>query len=127
MNNAVNWFEIYTDNFQRAKKFYTTVFQCELTDVPAPSDRHSEMRYATFPSQPGVAGTGGALVKLDVVSPGIGGTLIYFATEGIDAELGRVEPAGGKVIRPKLAVDGFGFIALIEDTEGNLIGLHSMR
>jgi len=51
--------------------------------------------------------------------------LIYFDSEEIDAELSRVEAAGGKIIRSKLNIGDFGFIALIEDTEGNLIGLHS--
>lgn len=126
MNNAVNWFEIYVADFERAKKFYTTVFQCVLTELPTPSNNHSEMRYATFPATGG-SGAIGALVQLDVVKPGPGGTLLYFATAAINDELGRVEAAGGKIIRPKFAVEGFGFIALIEDTEGNLIGLHSNK
>jgi predicted enzyme related to lactoylglutathione lyase len=53
--------------------------------------------------------------------------LIYFVTEEINAELGRVESAGGKIIRSKQSIGEFGFIALIEDTEGNMIGLHSTK
>lgn len=61
-------------------------------------------------------------MKIDEAKPGIGGTLIYFATEEINKTLSRVEPAGGKIIRPKLDTGGLGFIALLEDTEGNMIG-----
>jgi hypothetical protein len=50
MNNAVNWFEIYASNFKRAKKFYTEVFKCKLTDIPTNSDTHSQMEYAVFPN-----------------------------------------------------------------------------
>jgi predicted enzyme related to lactoylglutathione lyase len=125
MKNAVNWFEIYTSDFERAKSFYSAVFECKLTDMPVDSERHSRMLYSTFPNNQNSEGAGGALVKLDVVKPGIGGTLVYFYSADIDAELSRVETAGGKIIRPKMNIGDFGFIALIEDTEGNLIGLHS--
>lgn len=125
MKNLVNWFEIYTLDFDRAKKFYTEVFKCELTNIPMSSDRHSQINYATFPENGG--GASGALVKMEEVKPGIGATLVYFTTEEINEELGRVEAAGGKIIRPKLDIGDFGFIALVEDTEGNMIGLRSMK
>lgn len=127
MKNPVNWFEIYTSDFKRAKKFYTEVLKCELTDLSAGSANHPEMEYATFPSDQNGWGTSGALVRMDMAKPGIGGTLVYFATEEINAELGRVEAAGGKIIRPKQNIGEYGFIALIEDTEGNMIGLHAMK
>lgn len=127
MKNAINWFEIYTSDFNRAKAFYSNVFKCKLTDLPMNSDRHSQMEYATFPGDEKGFGASGALVKIDQVKPGNGGILVYFASEEINAELGRVEAAGGKIIRPKLNIGEFGFIGLIEDTEGNMIGLHSMK
>jgi predicted enzyme related to lactoylglutathione lyase len=127
MKNAINWFEIYTSDFNRAKKFYTEVFKCRLTDLSINSDRHAKMEYATFPGDEKGMGAGGALVRIDEVKPGNGGILVYFASEEINAELSRVEAAGGKIIRRKLNIGDFGFIALIEDTEGNMIGLHSMK
>lgn len=33
---------------------------------------------------------------------------------------------GGRVLKPKSAIGDYGFIALVHDTEGNLIGLHSL-
>jgi uncharacterized protein len=127
MKNAVNWFEIYTSDFKRAKKFYTEVFNCKLTDIRTNSERHNQMEYAVFQNDENNEDAGGALVRMDEAKPGIGGTLVYFATEEINTELSRVEAAGGKVIRPKLQVGDFGFIALIEDTEGNMIGLRSCK
>jgi uncharacterized protein len=127
MKNVINWFEIYTSDFDRAKKFYSDVFNCQLTDLPMGSENHPEMKYATFPGDSRGADVSGALVKMDAAKPGIGGTLIYFVTDEINAELGRVESAGGKIMRSKQSIGEFGFIALVEDTEGNMIGLHSMK
>ncbi len=126
MRQVINWFEIYTSDFEKAKRFYAAVLKCELTDIPMNSDRHSTMLYATFRNSDKLD-INGALVKIDEAKPGIGGTLVYFATEDITLELSRVEAAGGKIIRPKVAVGAFGFIALIEDSEGNMIGLRSAR
>lgn len=127
MKNVVNWFEIYTSDFERAKKFYAEVFKFELTDLPMSSENHAEMKYATFPADQNGWGASGALVKIDMAKPGIGGTLVYFATEEINEELSRVEAAGGKIVRPKQDIGDYGFIALLEDTEGNMIGMHSMK
>lgn len=124
MKNVINWFEIYTSDFGRAKRFYTEVFKCKLQDLPVSSERHAQMEYATFQIDGSACG---ALVKMNEAQPGIGGTLVYFASEEINAELNRVEAAGGKILRPKLDIGEFGFIALIQDTEGNMIGLRSMK
>ncbi|MES2112148.1 MAG: VOC family protein [Bacteroidota bacterium] len=127
MENTINWFEIYVEDFERAVKFYTQVFKCELKEIPVDNERHSQMRYAIFTGGQESAGANGALVKLDVAKPGIGGTFVYFSSEEIDAELSRVEAAGGKIVRPKQGVGDLGIIALIEDTEGNMIGLRSAK
>jgi hypothetical protein len=127
MKNVINWFEIYTSDFNRAKKFYTEVFKCKLTDLPMGSDNHPEMEYATFPGDQNGWGASGALAKMDMAKPGMGGTIVYFISEEINEELSRVEAAGGKIIRSKQDIGDYGFIALVEDTEGNMIGLHSMK
>jgi uncharacterized protein len=125
MGNPVNWFEIYTSDYQRAKKFYSTVFKIELTDLPSLDSKPAT--YCTFPGGMTGSGSSGALAKMDMMKPGPGGTMIYFHTEEILTEQGRVEAAGGKVMKPKMAIGEYGFIAIIEDTEGNFIGLHSMK
>jgi predicted enzyme related to lactoylglutathione lyase len=126
MSNVVNWFEIYSSDFNRAKKFYTEVFKIELTNLPS-SPGMENMEYATFPGDMTTPGSSGALAKIGFMKPGPGGTLVYFHTEEILAEQNRVEAAGGKVLRPKQNIGEYGFIAIIEDTEGNIIGLHSMK
>jgi predicted enzyme related to lactoylglutathione lyase len=125
MKNVISWFEIYTTNFERAKKFYSEVFGYKLEELPLASENHPDMRYAVFSNEGD--GVGGALVRIKEVNPGHGGTMVYFDTNDIDAELSRVETAGGKIIRWKQSIGEYGFIALVEDPEGNMIGLRSMK
>lgn len=127
MKNVISWFEIYTTNFERAKSFYSEVFKYKLTDLPMSNENHPDMRYAVFSDENDSNGIGGALVRISEVNPGYGGTMVYFDTNDIDAELSRVEAAGGKIMRWKQSIGEYGFIALIEDSEGNMIGLRSMK
>jgi predicted enzyme related to lactoylglutathione lyase len=61
------------------------------------------------------------------VAPGGGGTLVYFACDDCATEAGRVAAPGGSVARPKFSIGEFGHIVLVVDTEGNMVGLHSMQ
>jgi len=71
-------------------------------------------------------GTSGAIVRMDGTPSGGNSTIIYFGCEDCAVEAGRVVKAGGKVQKEKTPIGPYGFIALALDTEGNLIGLHSM-
>ncbi|MCA3178403.1 MAG: VOC family protein [Burkholderiaceae bacterium] len=122
--NPVVWFEIYVADMVRAKRFYETVLGATLSKLDDP-DGASEMW--AFPMADGGDGAAGALVRMDGVAPGGGGTLVYFGCDDCAVEAGRVEAAGGSVARPKFPIGPFGHIALVVDTEGNMVGLHSMR
>ena len=67
----------------------------------------------------------GALVKMPGCPSG-GGTLVYFACEDCAVEAARAAAHGGQVVKPKMSIGEHGAIALVQDTEGNMIGLHSM-
>jgi predicted enzyme related to lactoylglutathione lyase len=72
-------------------------------------------------------GIGGCITKMDGVSAGQGGTLVYLNVEGdLDEVLKRIPAAGGSVIKPRTSIGEHGFIAIFKDTEGNGVGLHSM-
>ena len=71
-------------------------------------------------------GTSGALVKMAGGPSGGNSVLIYFACEDCAVEAERVTKFGGRVERPKFSIGEYGYIALVRDTEGNMIGLHSM-
>jgi uncharacterized protein len=123
-SNAIGWFEIYVSDMDRAVAFYESVRQQKLEALIDPT---GETQMMSFPSNMGVYGAGGSLVKSNFGAPGMGGTLVYFSTVDCAVEASRVVPAGGKLIRPKFSIGEFGWVALCEDTEGNLFGLHSMQ
>jgi hypothetical protein len=51
------------------------------------------------------------------------GTNVVIDVASIDEALGKVEEAGGAVVRGRTAVGEMGFTAYFTDTEGNLVGL----
>jgi uncharacterized protein len=81
----------------------------------------------SFPADPSQWGAGGALVKIEGVPSGGGGTLAYFSSNDTSIEEGRAVAAGGSVQQPKTSIGPYGFISILLDTEGNRIGLHSMQ
>ncbi len=126
MNNAIGWFEIYVDNMPRAKAFYEAVFDIELSVIDMSHMEGMGMEMLGFPSDMGAYGASGALVQMPGVTAGVGGTLVYFACDDCAIEQARVEAAGGKVEHEKFPIGEHGFISMVYDTEGNMIGLHSM-
>lgn len=122
--NAVGWFDIYVDDLDRAVGFYEAVLGRKLEEIGDPT---GESQMMSFPAEMSAYGAGGALSKSQHARPGIGGTIIYFSVADCATEESRVEAAGGKVIRPKFSIGEFGWVSLLQDTEGNLIGLNSMK
>ena len=124
-HNPFGWIEIYVQDMARARRFYEAVLATRLEEHPAPPGMDIDMLF--FPARMDAPGSGGALVKMDGVSPGVGGMLAYFVCEDCAVESGRVEAAGGKVFKPKFPIGDYGNCALCYDSEGNLFGLHSMQ
>lgn len=122
MSNPVVWFEIAATDLERAKKFYSEVFQLEMQYVDMPD---SPM-YMMGSSAEGIAGASGALVKSADNVPSTSGTIVYFYCDDVAVEASRVEAAGGTLIVPKTSLGEFGFMAMFIDTEGNKVGMHSM-
>ena len=124
MQNPVRWFEIYVQDIERAKKFYETVFlrKLEKLDAPLPG-----IELWSFPMQMNEMGISGALVKMEGFASGGNSTLVYFGCEDCAVEEARAEQLGARIQMRKTAIGQYGFISLLFDTEGNMIGLHSMQ
>jgi predicted enzyme related to lactoylglutathione lyase len=119
--NALNWFEIYTNDISKAAEFYGKILGKPLTTVS--NDKYN---MAMFPSDPD-KGVGGALTMMDKCTPGAGGTIVYLNVEGdLDGVLERIPAAGGTVVQPRMDIAPHGFIGILKDPEGNVVGLHSM-
>jgi len=122
MTHTINWFEIPTTDLERASRFYQ--------DVLGASFKHehfaaTDMHMAVFQGE--MKSVRGALIADKRRKPAADGALVYLNARDLDASLARIEPAGGSVVLPKTDIGEPGFIALVRDTEGNVIGLHAPR
>ena len=122
MKNPVGWFEIYVQDMKRAQAFYEQLLGVSLSSLPSPG-----MEMMAFPSNQGGMGCAGALVQMAGVESGGGGTLVYFMCDDCAVQAGKAAAAGGSVHKEKTSIGEYGFIALVVDTESNMIGLHSMK
>lgn len=121
-HNPIIWFEIYVQEMDRAKRFYESVFQVSLDKINSP-----DLEMWSFPMVMNQEGAGGSLVKMEGVPSGGNSTIVYFACDDCAIEEARVEQNGGKILKHKMSIGEYGYIALVYDTEGNLVGLHSMQ
>ncbi len=124
-HNPVGWFEIYVQDMARAKAFYSAVFGVPFTKLEAPGQPPGMEMWA-FPMQQGGMGITGALVRIPGCPSG-GSTLVYFICADCAVEAARAVKAGGQLHKEKMSIGQYGQIALVVDSEGNMIGLHSMQ
>ncbi len=122
MNNPVGWFEIYVEDMNRARAFYEAVFGVQLSKLESPG-----MEMWAFPMQPEGFGASGALVRMPGFGSGGNAILVYFSCADCATEAAKAVQSGGKVEKEKMSIGQYGYIALVIDTEGNRIGLHSMQ
>ena len=126
LGNALNWFEIPVADFDRAKQFYETLFNYQMPENQMWSAR---MGFFLFDFQ--TQKVGGAIVyNPSFYTPQANGTLVYLNCQpDLQPVLDRVETAGGKILQGKLEISSdqqLGYWAVILDSEGNRVALHSM-
>jgi predicted enzyme related to lactoylglutathione lyase len=124
MASAITWFQIPATDIARAKAFYETICAAKLEAM----DAGPGMEMWGFPSDWRAGEVGGALVAAEGAVPSATGTAVFLnGNPDLQAILDRVEGAGGKILMPKTAIgmEGAGHFAMIADTEGNTVGLHS--
>lgn len=96
MGNPVGWFEIYVQDMERAKAFYEVVFGLKLAKMACRAWRCGR------PGQEKADGNSGAPIRM------------------------QGPQSGGGIHKGKTSIGGHGYFALVLDTEGNMIGLHSL-
>jgi len=122
MSNPVGWFEIYVDDIERAKSFYEAMLGIELRKLEG-----TEFEMWAFPMELESYGAPGAIIKMPGCPAGANSTIVYFSCCDCAVEAERAEKSGGKIETGKKSIGQYGFIALVVDSEGNMIGLHSMQ
>lgn len=121
MKNAVIWFELPATDLSRAKEFYESVLSIEMRNHV-----HNDLEMALFPWED--EGVGGAICyHPDFYKTGHEGAVVYLNVQiPLARALSQVEGAGGKILQDKkLVSESIGYMALIEDSEGNRVGLLS--
>jgi predicted enzyme related to lactoylglutathione lyase len=122
MANAVGWFEIYVQDMLRAKAFYEGVFGQTLQHLSS-----SGIEMWAFPMGMENPGASGSLVHLPGFPSGGNSTLVYFSCDDCAVEEARVTPHGGRIHKSKFGIGEYGFVSLVYDSEGNMVGLHSLK
>ena len=122
--HAISWFEIPTLDIDRATNYYETIFDIKMIAMDTPNIR---MRLFPIENQMNI---GGSLVfNKDFYKPSdSSGPLIYLnGNPDVEIILNRIEKAGGKILVPKTQISPeYGFMAVMLDSEGNRIALHSV-
>jgi len=122
MQNPVYHFEIPVTDMERAIRFYQDVLGYQLT-----RQQVDGYEMAFFPHADGKPGASGALAKGDVYVPSKTGAIIYFDVPDIDPVLEKAKAKGAKILYPKKSIGEAGYVAEIEDSEGNRIALNALN
>ncbi|WP_029904819.1 VOC family protein [Prevotella sp. 10(H)] len=120
MKRLVAFFEIPCNDFNRAVKFYETVFGINMSKFDC---EHEKMAF--FPEEEGICP--GAISWAEDFKPSQNGVLISLNCEDISPTLSTIEANGGKVVitKTKIEAEGRGYFCIFADCEGNHIGLYS--
>ncbi len=119
MANLIGWIDIPVTDLNRAMNFYRHVTARQVEQEFGP-----ETPVAVFTHSGN--DVSGCLVVDAEVQPSARGPLIYFSVDGrLDEAIAAVEAHGGSIINPKHQIGPFGYRAIVLDSEGNRIALHS--
>lgn len=126
MKNAISWFEIPASNLDRAQLFYETILQTKLVDMNMPG---MPMRMFPVDDPMDPHAVSGALVHAPGFhEPAAIGSMVYLnANPDVQLVLDRVAAASGSIVVPKTLIsEEIGHMAVLIDSEGNRIALHSV-
>jgi predicted enzyme related to lactoylglutathione lyase len=116
MANPFVHVELNTPDPEKSKAFYSALFQWQLEDVPnsaVPSGGYTIVKVGT--------GTGGGMMKQ--IPGGLAGWLAYVLVEDIDAATQKAKTLGGKIMKDVTEMPGMGWLSIIQDPTGSLLGL----
>ncbi len=126
MANRVVHFEIYADDTERAKKFYSDVFGWTYQNWEFGGTVYYGV--LTAPEGSKEPGINGGLLKRPTPPAEDGIAVIGYActvqVENIDETIAKIEKAGGTLALAKQAIPGMAWQAYYKDTEGNVFGVH---
>jgi predicted enzyme related to lactoylglutathione lyase len=117
--NQIVWVDIPVLDLNRAVRFYSAVLGGAVRKEEFPG-----MAIGLLPGTD--ADVTGCLVKNDDAQPSDRGPLLYLNAQGrLDEAIAAVGANGGKVLVAKHSIAPYGFRAVVLDSEGNRVALHS--
>lgn len=114
--NRVFYFEMPVEDFERAIKFYESIFQWKVTK----EDRPSGPYYSVKTGESSGPGINGSFFKKE---EGWATVCNVIGVKNIDTIITKIKKLGGEIIFPKTVINGVGYLAYFKDTEGNTFGL----
>ena len=116
--NRCVWFDIPVRDLERANAFYAAVLGVEVS-----TEDMGGFRFAVLEHD---EGNGGCLVPRPEWIAAGKGVLVYLNAEGrIRDAVAKARAHGGQVLVPVEPIGPHGFRAVLQDSEGNRIALHS--
>jgi len=117
MKNKLTHFAIYIDDLDRAKNFYSEVFEWGFNSYGHPDFLQIKTNNSENAQPIGALQSR----KYSPLSEKVIGFECTISVENIDETIEKVISYGGKVVLAKTVIPQVGFIAKFLDTEGNLI------
>jgi uncharacterized protein len=118
-NNTVCWVDVPVSDLERAIRFYSVVLGAQVK-----KESFGEMSYGLLPHAD--SNVSGCLTAMADAKPSTDGPPVYFSVNGrLDAAIEAVSQHGGVILRGRHAIGPYGERAIVKDTEGNRIALHS--
>ena len=118
---TIVYFQIPADDIERSKKFYNELFGWKIDKSPeANTPKGMENWTVTTTDHNGNEALGGGMSKRQMPQQQITN---FIDVKSVDEYSSKVERLGGKVISPKMAVPGMGYMAVCTDTENNGFGI----
>ena len=117
-HNRAVWFDVPCADLDRAAEFYRTVLGCGVS-----KEQFDETSFCVIDHE---QGNGGCLI-LDADAPtATGGILVYLNVDGrIRDAVAQAESHGGTIVETVHSIGPHGFRAIVIDSEGNRLALHS--
>lgn len=120
VHNQVVWFDIPCQELDRAIAFYSAVLGCQVAKQEVLG-----IALGVLPHEGGAVG--GCLVMSKDYRPSDHGVLVYLNCQGrLDDAIAAVAAKGGSIVQPKQSIGPHGYRAVVRDSEGNQVALHSM-
>ena len=106
------YFELPADDPARAKKFYKKLFGWEFEKIPK-----GDYWMITTGGEDALYG---GLMKREKPNQSV---VNYVDVESVEKCRADIEKAGGKILVPKTPIKGWGYFAVFQDTENNVLGI----